>query len=162
MRLARTNKDSLVLQLGRDEKPVFVELLGRYPVVPAAHQKLSRSKTSGAPDIEHQQLLDDALREQRAELRGKIQEWLGPTNRFRRVKEGFHFTLLRADTNWLLQVLNDVRVGSWLRLGAPEVMPGPDDVPDYNEIQLQAWLGMELSGKFQMELLFALESAASH
>jgi hypothetical protein len=56
--------------------------------------------------------------------------------------------------------LNDVRVGSWLQLGAPEEMPGPDDVPKYNPAQLRAWLGMELSGKFQVELLFALESSA--
>ena len=160
MRLFRASQDSLVLQLGRDEKPVFVELLGRYPVVPEAYQKLSRSRPSGGDADEHQQLLDDALREQRAELRTKIHEWLEASDRFRRLKNGFHFTLLRADTNWFLQVLNDVRVGSWLQLGAPEVMPGPDDVPKYNPAQLRAWLGMELSGKFQMELLFALESSA--
>jgi hypothetical protein len=159
VRLFRATQDALVLQLGRDEKPAFVELLLRYPVVPAAHQKLSRSRALGAGN-EHQQLLDDALHEQRVELQNRIRQWLDERGRFRRVKRGFNFTLLRIDADWLLRVLNDVRVGSWLQLGAPEEMPRPDDLPGFGPTELQAWLGMELSGKFQMELLFALESAS--
>ena len=148
-----------MLQLGRDEKPAFVDLLGRYPVVPETHQKLSRSRALGA-DNEHQQLLDDALHEQRVELQARVRQWLDEPGRFRRVKSGFNFTLLRTDTDWLLRVLNDVRVGSWLQLGAPEEMPGSKDLLGYHPAQLRAWLGMELSGKFQMELLSALEPAS--
>lgn len=160
MRLFRSTQGALVLQLGRDEKPAFLELLGRYPVVPESHQKLSRSRMLGSAD-DHQQLLDDALHEQRVDLQSRVRRWLDEPGRFRRVKSGFNFTLLRTDADWLLRVLNDVRVGSWLQLGAPEEMPGPKELLRYHPAQLRAWLGMELSGKFQMELLFALEQASA-
>jgi hypothetical protein len=154
----RANQHSLVIQLSADERRMFADVLLQYPAVPEAHQRLSRSRLS-PNDNEHQQLLDEALAAHRAELRGKVQGWLKAPGRFRRVKQGFNFTLLRTDTAWLLQVLNDVRVGSWLRLGAPEPIPDIDELFGQPRERLQHWVLMEVSGHFQMQLLQLIGAA---
>jgi hypothetical protein len=64
--------------------------------------------------------------------------------------------LERADTEWLPQVLNDIRVGHWLRLGSPE--PGDLNPLNLGLKHLPIWLAMEMSGSFQMSILAALES----
>ena len=83
--------------------------------------------------------------------------WLATKARFRAVQSGFNFTLLRTDAEWLLQVLNDIRVGHWLLLGAPEELLEMDDVNQLEPALHRAWLAMELSGMFQMEILHALQ-----
>jgi len=158
VKLFRANQKALVLQFSTDERRMFADVLLQYPAVPEAHQQLSRSRLSSNDD-EHQQLLDEALATQRAELREKVQGWLKDPKQFRRVKHGFNTTLLRADTAWLLQVLNDVRVGSWLRLGAPDPIPDIDELFGQPRERLQHWVLMEVSGHFQMQLLQIIQSA---
>jgi hypothetical protein len=156
MNVFRATKDALVLRLNADERRMLVSVLRQYPVVPESFQRLSRSPATGS--AEHQQLLNEALAEQRQRLKQHVQDWLAGKNRFRPVQGGVHFTLKRMDSAWLLQVLNDVRVGNWLRLGAPEELPQLDDLSAFSPEQLGQWLAMELSGRFQMELLMALEN----
>ena len=157
MKLVRTSKEAVVLQLAYAERRMFVKILSLYPVVPAAYQPLSRSlkdKNAG----EDQQLLNEALAEQRTALRQQVQSWLQGKNRFRRVQAGFNFTLRHTDAEWMLQVLNDIRVGHWLLLGSPEEMLDVDDLAALDPELHRAWLAMELSGMFQMEILLALEA----
>ena len=58
---------------------------------------------------------------------------------------------MRAEVEWLFQVLNDVRVGSWVRLGSPEGKP--------REVTIATaphFVAMEMAGYFEAELLEAL------
>jgi predicted house-cleaning NTP pyrophosphatase (Maf/HAM1 superfamily) len=57
-----------------------------------------------------------------------------------------------AEIEWLLQVLNDVRVGGWLALGEPEEL----EPPEINETNAPYLLAMEAAGYFQAQLLAAL------
>jgi hypothetical protein len=157
VKLVRASPEAVILNLAEIERERFAQILGLYPVLPPAYQPLSRSLPVGSAG-EEQRLLDDALAEQRDALRGQIQKWLRTGNRFRQVTAGFNFTLLRADAEWLLQVLNDIRVGQWLLLGAPEEMPHADDVKTLRPELRRAWVTMELSGMFQVQILRALEA----
>ena len=50
--------------------------------------------------------------------------------------------------DWVLQVLNDVRVGSWVLLGSPEEL-----AMDLNEKTAPHFRAMEMAGYFQAQFL---------
>ena len=58
------------------------------------------------------------------------------------------------ENQWLLQVLNDVRVGSWIALGSPDPEQGKKIV--FNEKILPHFRAMELAGAFETVFLDAL------
>src|SRR6202000_1353938 len=73
-----------------DEKAVFEFLLRLYPVIPSAHQALS--KTSATLD-ENQRLLDEALAEQRKENRQHVEKLLQDAGRFQQTETGLEMNL---------------------------------------------------------------------
>ncbi len=156
MKLLRSDADELVFQLSAGEKAVLLDVMQLYPRVPPAHHRLSREAHTTA-DEENQRLLDDALAEQRAQNKRHLQALLQDAATFRRVNKHWHFRLCRADFEWIMQVLNDVRVGSWLALGSPEDLPRgfPDDPKTAPHI-----FAMELAGLFQMALLESIENGS--
>lgn len=151
MKLVQATKTRLVYELGQRETLSLLQVLKLYPRVPSAHHVLSKS--GRLPDAEgNQQLLDEALAEQRAENKKQLQALLADPRRFGRTETGGRLTLKRAEAEWLLQVLNDIRVGSWVILGSPDNKPEeltPANAPHF--------LAMEMAGYFQMQLLEALE-----
>jgi hypothetical protein len=73
-------------------------------------------------------------------------------------KSGYRLSLDAQQLEWLLQVLNDVRVGSWILLGCPDTDEGQQ-----REITLKTaryYLVMEFAGYFQSVLLDALNGEA--
>jgi hypothetical protein len=155
VKIVGANEQSIIFQLSNREHDALIKILRAYPVLPPAHQPVSRElKDSHATD--YQRLLDEALAEQRAANKRHLEEWLAVPERFPKTKGGCRFTLERADTEWLLQVLNDIRVGHWLWLGSPE--PGDLNPLNLGLKRLPIWLAMEMSGYFQMSILAALES----
>jgi hypothetical protein len=151
VKLVRAGKNGHVLHLGRREKQLLLETIKLYPLVPAAHHRLSKERKGSTAD-ENQQLLEDALAEQRQENRRQVLAMLNEPQRFHETKSGFELTLAPAQIEWLLQVFNDVRVGSWLALGEPE----QDEAPDLTEENAKYLLAMELCGLFESVLLAAL------
>ena len=100
-------------------------------------------------------MLEEAITEQRQQNRKQLDELLNDAHWFQEDEEGYRFTLRAAQTEWLLQVLNDVRVGSWLILGSPdELHDKPIKMTDRNSHYLWA---MEMGGYFEYRLLEALE-----
>jgi hypothetical protein len=147
VRLIQSTKDRLVFRLGPQEKDLFLEVLKLYPRIPPVHHKLSKSQD--LPDAQaNQLLLDEALAEQRQENRKRLQALLAAPDRFRQTQTGCEMSLSPFDFEWLLQVLNDIRVGSWVRLGAPE-----QQIEELNEKTAADVWAMELAGLFQMQLL---------
>ena len=155
MKRVSADEQAVVFQLRAPEHDALLDILQTYPVVPPAHHSVSK-KLNDEHTADYQHLLDEALAEQRTANQKQLHAWLSTTERFKKNKAGYRFTLERADSEWLLQVLNDIRVGHWLRLGSPE--PGELKPQHLDAQQLPAWLMMEMSGYFQMSVLEALES----
>ena len=153
MRLIGTTKDNLLFHLGKREKHLLLEVLKLYPRIPPAHQPLSKS--GQLPDEDSsRRLLEEALAEQRAENKKQLQAWLGDPKRFADSESGFRLSIGPSDLEWLLQVLNDIRVGSWIVLGSPDPTVKAEQINKKTAPDLWA---MEMSGYFQMELLGAVE-----
>lgn len=156
MRLLKPKAGRLAFQFRHSELEVVRELLSFYPLIPAAHQQLSKS----ADELrDAQQLLDEALTERRKENKRQLDQWLNDPHRFIRSKKGrtVRLPLTAAEADWLLQVINDIRVGSWLRLGSPD--PHAERKLVLTEESIRYIWAMELGGLFEMLLLRALDQA---
>lgn len=153
MKLVKTEGGNLIFALSQRERALLTEVLRQYPLVPVSHHKLTRAAGSKV-STDDQALLEDAMSAQKVAQKGRVGEWLGHQARFAPQGPGFRVTISRADAEWLLQVLNDVRVGSWLALRCPD----PDDgkVPSVDESTARFAFLMELSGHFECVLLEAL------
>jgi hypothetical protein len=147
---AGTFRKRLVFSLSKREKSLLLRLLTFYPCIPPAHhQPLSRS--TRLPDPEGSQgLLDEALAEQRADNKKQIEALLAHPGRFQEDGTGVRFSVSPTELEWLLQVLNDIRIGNWIRLGSPE-----EKIGAINEQTAPHLWAMELAGYFQSNLLEA-------
>lgn len=154
MKLVHADQDRFVFKLSPDEKRVLLDILKLYPCVPPAHHRLSREDGDDA-QAERQRLLDESVVEQRARNKRQVQTLLKHPGTFQRENHAWRLTLRRGDFEWLLQVLNDVRVGSWIALGSPEDLPRqlPADPQ-----QARHACAMELAGLFQTMLIETVES----
>ena len=149
MKLVRSAQDQFHFQLGKREQQFLLQTLRLYPRIPAAHQPLSRS--TALPDQEeNQRLLNEALAEQRAENKKRLMAFLAKPQRFAENKAGVLLKLSASEMEWLLQILNDIRVGSWVYLGSPE-----SPIEHLDETTAPHLWAMEMAGFFQMRLLEA-------
>ena len=157
MKFTRAGKRKIAFRLDDKETALLLSVLNRYPRIISARQPLSKTAPS-KEDEANQRLLDEALAEQRHENKRHLEALLNDKQRFEHTKTGSALTLTPSEIEWLLQILNDVRVGSWILLGAPE-----NDLWDFelNETTAPAAWAMEAAGFFQMRLLEALEGRAS-
>ena len=151
MKLLRTGKKGLVFQFTEREKQLLLETLKLYPLVPATHHRLSKEAKGEAAE-ENQRMLEEALAEQRRENQRQVRALMNEPDRFRELEDGFELALAPAHVEWLLQVLNDVRVGSWLLLGEPE----QGQEPKVTKQNARYLLALELCGLFESLLLAAL------
>lgn len=153
MKLLRVTKGNFLFQLGKREKHLLLQVLHLYPRIPPATFRLSKS--SRLPDAEaNQRLLEESLAEQRAENRKILQAFVTDPRRFTDAEAGVRLSLSPSELEWLLQILNDVRVGSWIILGSPEQGV---EFKLLNEKTAPDFWAMEMSGQFQMRFLEAIE-----
>lgn len=153
MRQVKATARSWVFALNERERDFLMAVLQAYPAVPPDYQRLSRESVDRL-NAEDEQLLHQALNEQRMAHKAKVRRWLKGGARFQPVDDEWHFRLARTDFDWMLQVLNDVRVGHWLQLGSPEDVHSPFDLLQKDPA---AFFHMEAAGMFQMELLGAIQ-----
>jgi hypothetical protein len=151
MKLIRTYKKQFTFSLGKREEQLLFQILKMYPLVPPSHHQLSKQGKRSSQH-EDQRLLEDAVAEQRRRNRKQVLTMLEEPGRFRETKDDIRFSLTSAEIEWLLQVLNDVRVGGWLALGEPEEL----EPPQTNETNAPYLLAMEVAGYFQSQLLAAI------
>jgi hypothetical protein len=150
MNLLRSSKDQLVFQLGHREKDLLLAVLTLYPRIPAAHQPLSKS--NAVPDTEAIRLLEEALAEQRAENQKCLRALLEDPQRLAKNDAGWRLSLSSTQLESLLQVLNDIRLGSWVLLGSPE-----EPFKKITQKTVPHLWGMEMAGSFQMRILEILD-----
>ena len=153
MKLIKADKDQFVFHVGKREKRLLFEILKLYPLIPAAYQRCSKS-AGDAAEKASQQLLKEALAAQRRENKKQVLAMLNEPERFQETESGFRLTLSSPRMEWLLQVLNDIRVGSWIGLGSPDTEKG-EEIPLTAESAPHLWV-MEAAGHFEMSLLGAM------
>ena len=134
------------------EKELLAALLARYPVAPATFQRLIGGETARIQSA--QQELEEALAGRKNENLRQLQTLLHTEECLRRDETGYCLTVMVAQMNWLLEVLNEVRVGSWLKLGRPDSLEQLRSAR--SKTTLRDLYTMEASGYFQMVLLEAL------
>jgi len=142
-------------QMERDERRLLFQVLRAYPLIPIAHHRLSKSEENR----EDQQLLEESLAAQRKENKKHVKAMLTAKSRFRANKRGWRWSLTAAQIEWLLQVLNDVRIGAWLAIGSPDGQM--ETIAVFNEKTAPYFWAMEVSGHFQAVLLKAIDGGAS-
>jgi hypothetical protein len=153
VKLIRTKRGEFVFEISLSEKRLLFDVLKLYPLISATHHRLTKSARSAQHD-ENQRLLEESLTAQREENRKNVRAMLDEPGRFQAAASGFQLTLSGPEIEWLLQVLNDVRIGSWIALGSPDPEQGKKIV--FNEKVLPHYRMMELAGAFEMVFLDAL------
>ena len=153
MKFLRFQNEHYVFRLTEWEKKLLPVILNLYPVIPSAHQPLSKSAN---PDQSNQKLLDEALAEHRNENKKFIKAFLADPRHFRHADESSWMILSGGEIEWLLQVFNDVYVGNWILLGSPEDGMRNLTVNDETAPHIGA---MELAQAFQSTLLSAADAA---
>lgn len=147
-------KDGLfVFRVSRRERGLLTHVLKQFPVGSGPVAPLSKSGDEQQL-AEHEHALAESLAEQRTEHKRLLDAFLGEQGRFAEDgKNHFRVRLTTAQMDWLLRVLNEVRVGLWTKLGQPR-----DLAPLALAGQLDAVVTMELCALFQTRLLAALSS----
>jgi hypothetical protein len=149
----RTNRKKFIFAISPQERSLLDEVLRLYPLVSATHHRLSKTAGTARHD-ENQQLLEESLAAQREVNRKNVQAMLNQPGHFQTTASGSQLTISGPEIEWLLQVLNDVRVGSWVALGSPD--PEQDKKIVFNKKMLPHFRMMELAGAFETVFLDAL------
>jgi hypothetical protein len=140
------------LHLSKRELHLFRGLLSLYPCVPAAHARLTLK--APLPDAEaNQLLLEEALVAHRETVRRQLVLMFEDPAKFRQQTKKAILRLSEGEVEFLLQALNDIRVGSWIQLGNPEWLPDPSETDERGAPH--AW-AMHVVGHFQSQLLNGL------
>jgi hypothetical protein len=154
VKLLNRTESGFTFLIGKRERELLLALLRQYPVLKTAHYR-SRGGAKSQSARENQELLEEALAEQQRENRRNLDEMLAQAGRFQETELGFQFTVSASELEWLLQVLNDIRVGSWVQMGEPDTNRELPKLTDEN-VQL-AW-AIEMAGLFEHTLLEAANS----
>jgi hypothetical protein len=144
----------LIFQISAREEALLLAVLRLYPALENSHHRISQDpQTVGSSE---QRLLEESMAQQRAAHRRRVDElFLAPQRFFKDAPDARHLVLTGEQLEWLLQVLNDIRVGSWVRLGCPDLeKPAPLELTRANTRAFQA---MHISGQFQSDLLEAVK-----
>jgi ethanolamine ammonia-lyase small subunit len=111
MRLVQIDGEKFLFEFAPQELDLLIFVLNDYPLVPEAHHRLHKTEAPGQQD--DQKLLEDALKAQRHANKAQLQALLKEDARFARSEKGFQAAFNRGEIEMLLQILNDVRIGSW-------------------------------------------------
>jgi hypothetical protein len=159
VRFIGTDQEGMVFLLEPQEHEELIRVLRLYPRTPAAYHRASRTDpaTLGA---DPQAILDAAMTEHRAASQTELTLYLAAPDVFTKEKKGVRWRLAAGKREWILQVLNDVRVGLWIEAGCPARLESVSGGLGREAIQ-RAWL-MEAAGFFQMRILEAVHGRGRH
>jgi hypothetical protein len=156
MTLVPTTDGRFLLRLERRDHTLLTETLRQYPVIPPGYHRLSRSPNPAA-DSGGQALLEEFLKAEKVQHKKRIDRFLTSIAPPSAAAVPRPASLDRDDLEWLLQVLNDVRVGSWIRLGCPDTTARQRSrIP---KTQIPTLVTLEVAGHFECVILQALDSS---
>ena len=149
MKLVRQKDGLWQYHLVQNETGVLVGLLKKFPFTKTAPVKISR--TDKHPKArERENLLNESLAEHRKELKRSAQDLIHP-DKLKQQEKGWLMTLSLEERETMLQILNDIRVGSWRALGEPEDLHTKAPQPGAQEPVYRSL--MDLAGYFECGLL---------
>ncbi|HWD20244.1 MAG TPA: hypothetical protein VHB20_13300 [Verrucomicrobiae bacterium] len=155
MKFVRVNKSAqgdgtFTFLLSKRDRNFLLSILKLFPMTET--KSLRVSQTSAKALDASQDLLVEAMAEQQRQHAKKIERLLKRPSRFFHETEGVIQLVLNGEQmEWMLQALNDIRVGSWTRLGCPEMEAARKAVR--TEESAAHYTAMELSGYFEAALL---------
>jgi hypothetical protein len=79
---------------------------------------------------------------------------LNEDKRFIECESGYRAVFTRGEIEWLLQVLNDVRLGNWIALGSPD--EHPEIKKGMSSQTMSRIVTMDMAGFFEMGFLSAI------
>lgn len=119
MKFLKASKDDLFFHVPLEGRKALQLLARNYPATGAEHFELS--KFSDPSEIEDdREFLEQSLNEEQQSSQKRVRALIADKKRFQEVEGGFLLRLSLAEVDLLLQVLNDVRLGCWIRLGSPD------------------------------------------
>jgi hypothetical protein len=143
------HETQFAFELSAQEKSLLCALLQLFPLTPVTHPRLDQNTKLPAAEAEtNRRLLAEALSSRKAESKKWVLATLAGTDHFKPGNSGFYFTLQRPEMETLLQVLNDVRIGSWLTLGSPdtekvqELLMDPRSALHVHRLEIAGWFEM--------------------
>jgi len=152
MKFVEASQKGYGFEFNLREKQLLFKILSLYPLVPSAHHQLSRAPARASD--ENQALLEESLTAHREESRKKVQALMSNPRSFQAKGHTFHWLVSRGEMEWILQVLNEVRVGSWLALGSPNLQAPKTALPTA-ENAAHYW-AMDIAGGFEMIFIAAV------
>ena len=155
MKLLARAPDRLVFRLAKREHEALLTTLRLCPLFPRQAKSITSDGADAAKLRAAQEDLDAALAEHRQAQLTALETLLADPERCAPLKpSGWSLVLSPADAEALLQALNEVRVGAWEKLGAPDFAAG--ERPKLTEENFLCLWAFQLSEVFQGVLLDAL------
>jgi hypothetical protein len=149
MKLVKQKDGLWQYHLAQNEADVLVGLLKKFPFTKIDPVKIS--KTDKHPKArERGKLLNESLAEHRKELKKLALDLIRP-DKFKQQEKGWLMTLSLEERETMLQILNDIRVGSWRALGEPDDLHSKAPQTDAKDLTYRSL--MDLAGYFECGLL---------
>lgn len=149
-----TGPRTLRFRLSKLERALLLATVQLFPVLKAGHHQITKDPKNASAAEQH--LLEEAMERQRSEHKAKVTQFLrAEPPFFREIDDDVYLQLTVEQVEWLLQVLNDIRVGSWVKLGSPDT-----DVVRRDGLageDARAVAAMDMSAYFQSGLLEAFK-----
>lgn len=143
MKLVKHSGESWQYELNVAEANLLKQLLKKFPFIENNPAKISKTDTD-PKSAERERLLNEYLAEHRKVLK-KQAKYLTSPDKFKKGNKIHLLTLSAEEREVLLQILNDIRVGCWQLLVAPETL-------DSDQARATDYL-MNLSGYFEHYLI---------
>lgn len=155
MKLLRREPGRLIFRLSKREHEALLTTLRLRPLFPRAARSIASDGAADRKLRAAQADLDAALAEHRREQVAVLEKLLAdPARCAPQPPSGWQLTLGGGEAELLLQSLNEIRVGSWEKLGSPDFEAGQK--PVLNEENFLALWAFQLSELFEGTLLAAL------
>ncbi|HKI70235.1 MAG TPA: hypothetical protein VKA67_11640 [Verrucomicrobiae bacterium] len=148
MKLLKQTRNGWQYFLEPNEANCLEGLLKQFPITKSVPAKITKS-TADPKAAEREKLLNESLAEHRTELNQKAWRLIG-NGKLKVCGDQWRLNINVEEREILLQILNDIRVGSWRALGEPESFePGPE-ASDSELFYLNL---LNLAGYFEFKLL---------
>lgn len=157
MKLVSREADRLEFKLSKREHEALMTTLRLAPLFPRGESPISRDSTKLGEQVPSAQAdLDEALADHRLEQTEAITRLLTDPKRCTKMGAGaWKLTLTVSDADRMLQVLNEIRVGAWEKLGRPDFEEGSR--PEVTEENFLCFWAFQLTDVFEGQLLAALD-----
>jgi hypothetical protein len=149
MKLVRQTKDGWQYQLNPAETNCLRSLLNQFPITTSATGKISRTD-SDPQTVDREKLLNESLADHRDKLKKRARSLIG-ADKFKARDKNWLLCINSEEREFLFQILNDIRVGSWRALGEPENLEPQTPNPTKTEKIFHNI--MNLAGYFEHKLV---------